>query len=45
MDVREMGLEDADWIHLAKNRELCRASVITVMNLRDLLHMGSFLTW
>jgi hypothetical protein len=34
MDLRESGLEDMDWIHLAQDRDRCRALVDTVMNLR-----------
>jgi hypothetical protein len=28
------GLEDVDWMHLAEDRDQCRAVVNTVMNLR-----------
>jgi hypothetical protein len=34
MDLREIGFEDADWIHLAQDRDRWRALVNTVMNLR-----------
>jgi hypothetical protein len=34
MDLREIGFEDVDWIHLAQNRDRWRALVNTVMNLR-----------
>jgi hypothetical protein len=34
MDLREIGLEGVDWIHLAKDRDQWRALVSTVMNLR-----------
>jgi len=35
MDLREIGLEDRDWIHLAQDRNHWRALVNTVMNLRS----------
>jgi hypothetical protein len=34
MDHREIGFGDVDWIHLAQDRDRCRALVNTVMNLR-----------
>jgi hypothetical protein len=34
MELREMGWEDVDWIHLAQDRDKWRAVVNTVMNLR-----------
>jgi hypothetical protein len=34
MNLREIGLEDVDWIHLAQDRDQWRALVNTVMNLR-----------
>jgi hypothetical protein len=34
MDLREIGFEDVDWIHLAQDRDRRRAHVNTVMNLR-----------
>jgi hypothetical protein len=33
MNLGEVGLEGVDWIHLAQDRYLWRASVNTVMNL------------
>jgi hypothetical protein len=33
-DLREMGIDEANWIHLAQNRVQWRAFVNTVMNLR-----------
>jgi hypothetical protein len=33
-DYREMGLESADWIYLARGRDLWRAVVNTAMDLR-----------
>jgi trehalose/maltose hydrolase-like predicted phosphorylase len=34
MDLREIGWDGRDWIHLAQNRDHWRALVNTVMNLR-----------
>jgi hypothetical protein len=34
MDLREIGWEGVDWIHLAQDRDQWRAVVNTVMNLR-----------
>jgi hypothetical protein len=34
MELREMGLDGMDWIHVAKDRDQWRAPVNTVMNLR-----------
>jgi hypothetical protein len=34
MDLREIGGDDVDWIHLAQDRDRWRALVNTVMNLR-----------
>jgi hypothetical protein len=34
MDLREIGWEGVDWIHLAQDRDQWRAVVKTVMNLR-----------
>jgi hypothetical protein len=36
MDLREIGLEDVDWIRLAQDRDQWRAVVSAVMNLRVL---------
>jgi hypothetical protein len=33
MSLREIGLEGVDWIHLAQDRDRCRALVNTIMNL------------
>jgi hypothetical protein len=33
-DLREIGWDDMDWIHLAEGRDQWRALVNTVMNLR-----------
>jgi len=32
MDLRELVWEDVNWIHLAQDRDKCRAVVNTVMN-------------
>jgi hypothetical protein len=34
MGLREIGFGDVDWIHLAQDRDRCRALVNTVINLR-----------
>jgi hypothetical protein len=34
MDHREIGWEGVDWMHLAENRDMRRAVVHTVMNIR-----------
>jgi hypothetical protein len=34
MDITEIGLEGADWIHRAQDRDQWRAVVNTVMNFR-----------
>jgi hypothetical protein len=34
MDLRQIGYEDVDWIHLPHDRDHWRAVVNTVMNLR-----------
>jgi hypothetical protein len=34
MDLREIGFVDADWIHLAQDRDTWWAFVNTVMNLQ-----------
>jgi hypothetical protein len=34
MDLREIGWESVDWIHLAQDRDQWRAVVNTVINLR-----------
>jgi hypothetical protein len=36
MDLRKIGWDDILWIHLAQDRDLWRAVVNTVMNLRFL---------
>jgi len=34
MNLREIGCEDVDWIHLAQDRDQWRDDVNTVMNLK-----------
>jgi hypothetical protein len=34
LDLREIGIDEANWIRLSQNRVQWRASVNTVMNLR-----------
>jgi hypothetical protein len=34
MDLREIGCEGVDWMHLAQDRDQCRRLVNTVMKLR-----------
>jgi hypothetical protein len=44
MDLREIGWEGVDWIHLVQEMDQWGAVVKTVMNLRVPLKAGSFLT-
>ena len=44
MHAREVGLEDMGWIDLAMDREMRRALVSAVMNLRIPQHTRNFLT-
>jgi hypothetical protein len=44
MDLREIGWEDVDWIHVAQDRDQWRALGKTVMNLRVPQKVGNFLT-
>jgi hypothetical protein len=34
MDLREIGWDGMDWIHLAQDRDKCRSLVNTVMDVR-----------
>jgi hypothetical protein len=43
-DLREMGWEGVDWIHLAQYRDQWLALVNTVKNLRVPLNAGNLLT-
>jgi hypothetical protein len=44
MNLKEMGWEVVDWIHLAQDSDQCWNLVNTVMNLRVPLKMVNFLT-
>jgi hypothetical protein len=44
MDLREIGIDGANWIRLAQDRVRWRACMNTVMNLRDTKKAGCFLT-
>jgi hypothetical protein len=44
LNLREIGSEVVDWIHLAQDRDQLRAVVNTVMNLRVPLNVGTFMT-
>jgi hypothetical protein len=44
MDLREIGCESVDCIHLAHDRDKWRAVVNTLMNLHVLENYGNFLT-
>jgi hypothetical protein len=44
MDLTEIGWKDVDWIHLAQDRDRCRALVNTVMKLRVPQNAGNFFT-
>jgi len=43
MDLREIGWEGVDWIHLDQDRDQWRALVNTVMKLRVPYKAGNFL--
>jgi hypothetical protein len=43
MDLRKIGLEAEDWIHVAQDRNQWRASANTVKNLRVLFKARNFL--
>jgi hypothetical protein len=44
IDIREIGREITNWIHLTWDRNQWRAVVNTVMNLRVLYKTGDFFT-
>jgi hypothetical protein len=44
VDLTEVGIEGVDWIHLAKDRDRCRALVNKAMNIRFSQNAGSLLT-
>jgi hypothetical protein len=41
-DLREIGLEVVNWMHLVQDRDQCRAVMNTVMKLRDLDYLASY---
>jgi hypothetical protein len=44
MDLREIGWEGVDWLHLAQDRDWWRALVNAVMNFWVLYKEGNFFT-
>jgi hypothetical protein len=44
MDLREIGWEDVDWMHLAQDRDQWKSLVNAVMNLRVPYNAVYFLT-
>jgi len=44
MDLKEIGWEGVDWMHLVQDRDQWRALVNTIMNLRVPWKEGTFLT-
>jgi hypothetical protein len=44
MDLREVGWEDVDWIHLAQKRDQCQAIVNMLLELRFPNDVENFLT-
>jgi hypothetical protein len=44
MDLREIGWEGVDWMHMDQDRDQWRAVVNTAMNLRAPYKAGKFLT-
>jgi hypothetical protein len=44
VDLREVGSESVDWMHLSHDRDQLQALVNTVMNLRFPQKAGNFLT-
>jgi hypothetical protein len=42
MDLREVGWEVLDWMHLAQDRDQWRALVSTVMNIWGYIKAGEF---
>jgi hypothetical protein len=44
MDLREIGWDDMDWIHVAQDRDQWRALVNTVIHLRIPQNVENFLS-
>jgi hypothetical protein len=44
MDLREIGQDGTDWIHLDQDKDRWRALVNMVMSLRVLYNIGKFLS-
>jgi hypothetical protein len=44
MDLREIGWDGMDWVHLAQDRDKWRSLVNTVMTLRAPYNSGKFLS-
>jgi hypothetical protein len=44
MDLRDIGWDDMDWIHVAQHRDQWRVLVSTVLNLQVPQHAGKFLS-
>jgi hypothetical protein len=44
MDLREIGWDGVDWMHMAQDKDQLRALANTVMNLRVPKKAGNFLT-
>jgi hypothetical protein len=45
LDLREIGWESMNWIHLAQDRDQWRTGVSTVMNLWGSIKCGEFIDW
>jgi hypothetical protein len=43
MNLKEIGWEDLDWVHLTQDKDQWRGLMNTVMNLRVPLNVGNFL--
>jgi hypothetical protein len=44
MDLKEIGWEEVDWMHLAQDRDQWRGLANTIMNLQDPQTVENFLT-
>jgi phenylalanine-4-hydroxylase len=45
MDLKEIGWDDMDWIHLSEDRNQWQAFMNTAMNLRGSIKCWEFLEW